>query len=150
MKIETTRFGSITVSKDEIIEFPQGLLGFPGERRYVILREDNGPFYWMQSVENPGLAFVITNPLLFVPDYKIRLHRSQLEDIELTELSNGEIWVLVSIRKDPLRVTLNLQGPILVNKVNKKAKQVVLDPEEYPLQFEVLRVESQKKEEAVG
>ncbi len=150
MKIHTTRFGEIRISKDEIIDFPQGILGFPSERRYVILREDNGPFYWMQSVENPALAFVITNPLVFVPDYKIRLHRSQLEDIGLTELSNGEIWVLVSIRKNPLRVTLNLQGPILVNRINKKAKQVVLDPEEYPLQFEVLRVETQREEEAVG
>ncbi len=144
MKVETKRFGIITISKEDIIEFPQGIPGFSDKRRFVLLKEGEGPFYWLQSLDDPNLAFVITNPLFFAPDYRIKLHRSQLEDIGLEDLTKGEVWVFVSIRKDPFRVTINLQAPILVNKENGLAKQVLLSPEEYPLQYEILRAEKEK------
>ncbi len=148
MKIYTKRFGEIIVRTQDIVTFPDGLVGFSSKRRFVVLKETDGPFFWMQSLEDPALAFVITNPLIFVPDYRIRIHRSQLQLIELEDLSKGELWVLVSIRHNPLRVSINLQGPVLVNKANRLAVQLVLDSQEYPLRYEILRAEKVKEEVA--
>ncbi len=141
MRIETSRFGYIDVDEKEVISFVEPILGFPNSRRYVLLKEgQSAPFFWLQSADKPDLAFVVTNPLLFVPDYRIKIYKKQLEGIKLDDLSKGEVWTLVSIRKQPLRVSINLQGPILVNKELSLAKQIVLDPESYPLQYDILRV----------
>ncbi len=144
MKVQTKRFGEISISNQDVIEFPQGIPGFSGKKRFVLLKEGDGPFYWLQSLDDPSLAFVVTNPLFFAPDYRIKLHRDQLKDIDLTDLANGEVWVFVSIRREPFRVTINLQAPILVNRVTGLAKQVLLPPEEYPLQYEILRAEKEE------
>ncbi len=144
MKVMTKRFGEITISSQDVIEFPQGIPGFAENKRFVLLKEGQGPFFWLQSLEDPSLAFVVTNPLFFAPDYRIKLHRSQLRDIELEDLTKGEVWVFVSIRRDPFRVTMNLQAPVLVNRENGLAKQVLLPPEEYPLQYEILRAEREE------
>ncbi len=144
MKVYTNRFGEVVISRDDIIEFPQGIPGFSDKRRFVLLKEGNGPFCWLQSLEDPSLAFVVTNPLIFAPEYKIKIYRDQLKDIGLNDLSKGEVWVFVSIRKNPFRVTINLQAPILINRETGVAKQVILSPEEYPLQYEILRREEEK------
>ena len=149
MRVQTTRFGVLNINKSDIIHFISPILGFPNDRKYVLLRENQGSvFYWMQSLDNPDLAFVVTNPLAFAPEYKIKIHKSSIEDLELDDLSKGEVWALVSIRNNPLKVTMNLQAPILVNKEKMLAKQLVLDPEQYRLQYEILRAESQEQVEA--
>ena len=74
MKVNTTRFGTLTLEEEKIIDMPSGMLGFPDKRRFVILnhREDS-PFFWYQSVDDPDLAFVITSPFLFHPEYDVDL-----------------------------------------------------------------------------
>ena len=77
MKITTTRFGTVQIRENSIIKMPFGMLGFPDKKKFVILQhKDNSPFFWYQSVDDPKLAFVITNPFIFKPDYQI-----DLEDI---------------------------------------------------------------------
>jgi flagellar assembly factor FliW len=76
MKFETTRFGTIEIEEKQIIEFPDGLYGFEKERRFTFLPFNpnvESPMEWMQSILSPHLAFVITDPYLYVPDYKLKL-----------------------------------------------------------------------------
>ena len=141
MEIDTTRFGRITLDEKNLIQMPHGMLGFPDARRFVIVQHrKNSPFLWYQSVDDPALAFVITNPYLFKPDYEV-----ELGDV-LEELSwNGdkdtlELYVVVNIpRGSPEKMTANLVGPILINNNNRQAVQLVLGNSSYSHQFPLIQ-----------
>ncbi len=135
MKIETTRFGTVTLGGEKIFDMPFGMLGFPDKKCFVILQnKENSPFFWYQSVDDPALAFVITSPFLFMPDYEV-----DIEDV-LNEMSwNGdsksdilELYVVVNIPKgSPEKMTANLIGPILINNKSHQAVQMVISNSPY-------------------
>ena len=112
---------------------PSGIIGFPDQRKYVLLEQKKGSlFMWLQSVDNGALAFVLIDPLLFKPDYKVEIGT---EDAEELGLKNGgdeaQIMAIVNILKrgedgKPTAMTANLLGPIVINPEKKLAKQVVL------------------------
>jgi flagellar assembly factor FliW len=142
MKIETTRFGTITVEEDKFIHMPHGMLGFPDKRRFVMFQHREGsPFYWYQSVDDSALAFVITNPFLFKPDYEVDIEGT-LEDMswEKQDSSSLELYVVVNIPKDsPKRTTANLIGPILINNKTRQAVQMVVSDSSYSHKFPLIR-----------
>jgi flagellar assembly factor FliW len=142
LKIDTTRFGPITIGEEKIITMPFGMLGFPEEKRYVILhhREDS-PFFWYQSVDDPALAFVITSPFLFKPDYSVRLEDTveQMSWIQDKEGDALELYVVVNIPKSsPDKMTANLIGPILINNRTRQAIQVVITDSPYSHKFSLV------------
>ena len=68
MKINTRKFGRIEIEKTKILSMPEGLPGFPGFERFVLLEDPKtAPFCWFQSVQEPNLALIVMNPLLFMP-----------------------------------------------------------------------------------
>jgi flagellar assembly factor FliW len=139
MKIQTRRFGEIEIDTETIISFPNGILGFPTERRYVLLDpKRDSALKWMQSVDNPELAFVVTDPLLFKPDYEVNVFQADLEDIEVEDATDVAQLVIVTVPRDPGKMTANMKGPLLVNLKNRKAKQIVLDDPNYDLKFRLL------------
>ncbi len=74
MKVNISRFRTVNIEGEKIINMPLGMLGFPGKKQYVIFQhKENSPFFWYQSVDDPGLAFVITSPYLVMQDYKLDL-----------------------------------------------------------------------------
>jgi flagellar assembly factor FliW len=136
LKIKTTRFGTISIKEEKIIKMPFGMLGFPDKKKFIILQhQENSPFFWYQSIDDPGLAFVITNPFLFIPDYKIDLEAT------LTEMSwngdgNNDLFIVVNIpRGMPHKMTGNFIGPILVNSKVYQAVQIVLSNSPYTHRF---------------
>ncbi|MBW2109269.1 MAG: flagellar assembly protein FliW [Deltaproteobacteria bacterium] len=136
MKVETTRFGTIQIADEKIIFMPQGVLGFPQAKRFCILQHKPGsPFFWLQAVDDPALAFVMTNPWLFKPDYEVDVKPAGLamgwHDDE-TEVP-VECYVIVTIPKGaPDKMTANLMGPVLINPKTREAVQIVLSNESYP------------------
>jgi flagellar assembly factor FliW len=139
MKIQTRRFGELEIDETTIISFPNGVLGFPSDKRYVLLDpKRESALKWLQAVENPELAFVVTDPLLFKPDYQVRVFQADLQDIEVENASEVAQLVIVTVPRDPGKMTANLKGPILVNLKNRKAKQIVLDDAEYDLKYRLL------------
>ena len=143
MNIETTRFGNIDTAEDKIIDMPYGMLGFPDKKRFVLLQhKEDSPFYWFQSADDPALAFVITNPFLFEPDYNL-----DVEDV-LKEMSwNGdtekndlELYVVVNIPKgSPDRMTANFIGPVLINNKARQAVQMVISDSPYTHKFPLIK-----------
>ncbi len=143
MKIKTTRFGTIDIEEEKIIKMPFGILGFPDKKKFIILQhQENSPFFWYQSVDDPGLAFVITDPFLFIPDYKIDL------EVTLKEMSwNGDgnsrylnLFIVVNIpRGMPHKMTGNFIGPILVNDKVYQAVQIVLSNSPYTHKFPLFK-----------
>lgn len=133
MTYTSSRFGALDIKDDSILTFPSGLLGFPDQHRYVILDHDtDAPFKWLQSLDEPALAFVIIDPDLFLTDYRIEVSREAMSEVlgeEGEEISTAVILTIPS--EDPGRITANLRGPLLMNPRTKLCKQLVLS-EEFP------------------
>ena len=131
MNVMTLRFGEIGIDESRIIEMPDGMLGFT-DRRFIILSPDNnGQFFWLQSLETPDLAFVVTDPASFFDGYEVNLTSDEFELIKLEPDSEVIILAVVTMASDVAEITLNLQGPIVVNPRKMVAKQIVLGEGKY-------------------
>jgi flagellar assembly factor FliW len=127
MKIVTDRFGAVDVDENRLITFARGLLGFPAFKRYTLIDHASHAFLWLQSIERPDLAFVVTEPRWFEPEYDPRLSAEVRAEISLEDA--GEILVIVNRVGQTL--TANLQGPLVINGWTMAAMQVVLQEKRY-------------------
>jgi flagellar assembly factor FliW len=130
MKVQTTRFGHIEVDPDRSIRFEHGLLGFPESREFVLLQTNQeGNFFWLQSVDRAELAFVVCDPVLFIPDYEVPAKTEDFQQIRLDSLRDAQIFVVVN--KVGRMLTGNLQGPLVINALNRLGKQMVLSEKKF-------------------
>lgn len=147
MEVRTTRFGVIDIAEDRVITFPKGLLGFPKQTRYCLLEPgDDACFFWLQSLDEPSLAFVVTDPALFVQDYSVPIRPEQMEDLGLGKLEDAQVFVIVNKVDDTL--TGNLQGPLVVNTLTREGEQLVLAEKRWTTRHELVRVGERVKASA--
>src|SRR4029077_14374569 len=143
MIVHTSRFGSVEVDEDRVITFARGILGFPKFKAFVLIEPDgsgaDATFYWLQSTEAPDLAFVVTDPLLFVPDYQVPLREETRQDIGLAELSEASVLVIVNKVGDTL--TANLQGPLVIHATTRAAAQVVISEKKYQTRPPIMQLQ---------
>ena len=140
MRVETSRFGTIDLLEDRVVTLPEGLIGFPDCKRYVLLEHKKGsPFLWLQSVEKGSLAFVLVDPSLFKPDYEIQIDAEDMRTLELKEAPDGiQTLVIVNITPgNPAEITANLLGPIVLNVKKKIAKQIILPEGQYSIRHPI-------------
>lgn len=127
MTIATTRFGALDIDESKIIRMPEGMLGF-AETRFILLTPPNlGPFCWFQAVDNPELAFVVVDTKSCAGEYSVRLTPEEAEKLQLGEGAETIILAVVTMAADPFAITVNLQGPIVLNPERLIAKQIVLE-----------------------
>ncbi|MEK9630234.1 MAG: flagellar assembly protein FliW [Nitrospinota bacterium] len=134
MKVDTTRFGSIDVPEKEIIKFPEGLYGFEKETEFTLLPFNpnvESPMEWMQSLKSSHLAFVITDPFLYLPDYKLKLSGEDKKRVQLTGDDPFLTRAIVTIPENYAEMTANLIAPLIINKDKCVAKQFVLTNMDY-------------------
>ena len=122
------------IQDEDILHFPDTLYGFEQEGRFVLLPLDpniESPMEWLQSLETPALAFIVTDPFIFVPQYNMVLSDSgkDLPKIESTE--SVAIRVIVTIPKVHTEMTANPVAPLVINQQNNLARQTVLTSAEY-------------------
>lgn len=143
MKFDTTRFGTVDVPENKIISMSRGLVGFPEKKRFCIIHhKENSPFFWFQSVDDPALAFVITNPWLFKPDYAVDLEiASRVMGWEQAGAAGFlECYVVVTIPQgSPEKMTANLIGPLVINTKTREAVQIVLSDECYSHKYPLVK-----------
>ncbi len=140
VNLSTNNFGNLSIEKENIITFEQGLLGFEELKQFAIIDvEECLPFEWLVSVEDPIVAFPILNPTLFFSDYKPSLSKDDLVLLDIKKEKDVEMFCIVTLGKKPEDVTLNLKGPILINMKNKRGKQVVLTEDYYSLNQQLIR-----------
>jgi flagellar assembly factor FliW len=142
VQINTTRFGSLDVDPDRVIHFERGLLGFGQARDFILVEPaEDSYFWWMQSVDLPDLAFVVTDPSLFVPTYRVPLREEQLEELGIDGLEQAQVFVIVNKRGATL--TGNLQGPLVVSVQSRSAEQLVLSDRRYTTRVPLVQVPEQ-------
>ncbi len=137
MEIETSRFGTIEIEEEKIITMVRGILGFPEYKKYVLIpHRENSPFHWLQSIEQPDLAFVVISPNRFFDDYVFDISDTVQEELKIESVDQVDVLVIVTISPDnPGEITANLLGPIIINAERKLGCQIVLDPNIYPVRF---------------
>ena len=134
MMVETTRFGSIAVGDNDIITFPEGMLGFSKINQYVLVERDNDSlFLWLQAVKKPSVAFPLLEPQIFETNYKVELADEDRKTLKLDDLTHAKVFAIITIPSDPSKMTANLKAPIVVNLKNRSAKQVILHEIDYPI-----------------
>ncbi len=160
MKVKTTRFGKIDVKEEQVITLAEGMLGFSECSRYTLMDDEIGePFMWMQSLDIPSLAFVVIDPAIILPSYHFSVKKDQIKNLDTDNVDDLQVYVIVTMAANILDVTVNLQGPLVVNKNKRVGLQVVLnDPNfstRHPLftdqpETEVVAIEAVRKENQVA
>ena len=139
MKFKSSRFGELDINESEISNFGKGLLGFEDYKRYALLKlDDKTPFRWLHSLDNENLAFIVIEPLQFMFEYNIEISSEDRNPLELADPADALIYVTVSIPEDAEKMTANLQGPLVINKKNKKAAQIISNDPEHDVRTSIL------------
>ncbi|MDX2017797.1 MAG: flagellar assembly protein FliW [Planctomycetota bacterium] len=139
MEVRTTRFGVIDIAEDRVITFPKGLLGFAEAKRYCLLEpSDEACFFWLQSLDDAALAFVVTDPALFVPEFKVPIRPEQMTDLGVEKLEDAQVFVIVN--KIDQQLTGNLQGPLVINTLTRMGEQMVLAEKRWTTRHPLIQV----------
>jgi len=132
MKYITTRWGEIDIKETEVLNFPKGILGFSQLTRYAILeRQEFAPFKWIQSLEDPNVAFVILDPVQFFPNFKLEINEKELEELNYTNSRDLVVYVIVNIPHDVSLSSADLLGPLVINQKKRLGKQAVMPESPY-------------------
>ena len=149
MEVKTTRFGVVDIADDRVIHFPKGLLGFTTQTRFCLLEPgDDACFFWLQSVDEPSLAFVITDPSLFIPEYSVPIRPEQMIELKLSKLEDAQVFVIVN--KVDHTLTGNLQGPLVVNTLTRTGEQMVLAEKRWTTRHPLVKVAGETKTRAIA
>ncbi len=133
------KFGEVSVGRDEMVSFPNGLPGFERCRRYgLVALEEETPFLRLLSMDNPSVGFVLINPLLIWADYNPQIGKEDLEGLEIASSEELAVYCIVTLSPVPQQVTANLKGPILINTRTQQARQMILVDERYHTKHSIL------------
>jgi flagellar assembly factor FliW len=125
LAIMSPAFGRVEIAEEQLLEF-DGLPGFADLRRFAVLQHDReSPFGWLLSVERPELAFLVTDPRLFFPDYCPELDAAHLLVLEANESDELDVLAIGRIQDGNLR--LNLAAPVVVNARSRRGLQAILE-----------------------
>lgn len=128
MIIQTKYFDEIEINKEEVFHFKQGLPGFPDEKELVLLPlGDDSPFLVLQSIHTPALGFITISPFTVKNDYEIKLPEHAIEFLQIMREKDVELINIVTLNEPFQSSTVNLLAPIVMNRQNRQAKQVVLN-----------------------
>jgi flagellar assembly factor FliW len=123
--VETSEMECVRVKSENLIHMPAGLLGFENLKRFVLLTEpEEAPFSWFQVIDDPSLAFLVLPPFDAVPEYQPELSDDDVAYLGLKSPEDALIYNIVTLRTG--QATINLKGPIVINRFTLRGKQVVL------------------------
>lgn len=146
MKFDTTRFGEIDVEPEDIIIFPDGPLGFPDCTRFTFVDEEKAaPFRMLQSLDNFALALLVVDPLLVRPDYQFDITLEKLKIVKAESTENLLLFGIVTMSTKMQEITINLQGPLVINPKSKLGHQFVLIATEYTTRDQLLKGPAARK-----
>ncbi|HUX92268.1 MAG TPA: flagellar assembly protein FliW [Ignavibacteriaceae bacterium] len=127
MKINTRQFGEIEFSPELMINFSTGIFGFENLKNYLLIKVDDDFFYWLNSVEEPEIAFPLVGVRVIDDKYPLE--------------NEHEAFGIVTMNPDILNISINLKAPVYINQTNKTGFQKILDSEKYPVNYNLFKEE---------
>ena len=150
MKINTKLFNEIEVDEDKLISFPQGIIGFPDLKDFLLVHdtESDGGIRWMQSIQEPAFAMPVIDPLIVMPEYNPRIEDDLLQPLGEMNEENTLVLVTITVPHDIENMTVNLKAPIVINGENRKANQIIVEDDEYQVKFPIYQLLKDNMERA--
>jgi flagellar assembly factor FliW len=121
MKIQNKQFGEIEYEPNSIINFEDGILGFEDLKKFILVAEKDGYFFWLTAVDEPEIVF---------PLFSINMLQEEYEND-----SEMEPFGIVKLDKDPQNMSINLKAPVFINHDDRTGYQRIIDNEEYPVDY---------------
>ena len=128
MQVDATRFGKIEIAEKELITFPWGVPGFEHLKSYVLLEYKNGPFQWLQSVEEPAVAFVVCAPDFLGLEYSAPNAKKKLINLERDE--DLVVLNIVSFDREKGSIRFHIKSPLLFNVTERIGYQWTMETDE--------------------
>ena len=125
MKITTQQFGEIEFETEHVVNFSSGIIGFEDLKSYVLIKTEDELFYWLNSVEKPEVCFPMVGIRVIDEAFPIE--------------KNYEAFGIVTLNKDPLKITINLKSPVYLNQDEKIGYQKVLSESNYSANFNLFK-----------
>ena len=150
MFIKTRIFGDVEISDDKIITFDDGIIGFPELKHFAIMHDEekgsDAGIKYFQSVEEPGFAMPVMDPLMVCENYNPQVNDELLAPLGELKDDNIIVLVTVTVPTDLTKMTVNLQGPIIINADEKKCAQIIVEGNDYPVRFPIYDILKSRKE----
>ena len=149
-KLNTRHFGEIEFDEKRIINFPQGLPGFPDDRNFLMMseNEDEDTFFWLQSVDNGDVAFTLMNVYGVLPDYDPQVDEEEMKELGEIVSAPLEIYNIAVIPENVKEMRVNLKAPVVINMEAGLGRQVVCTNEDYPIRYHIFEGLSKLRREA--
>ena len=132
-KVNTLRFGELEIEEQDVVRFADGIPAFEDEHEFVVLPYEEGtPYMFLQSMTTPELAFLMTDPFVFFPDYSFELDDENMEKLAINSMDDVLVCTLISVpRSGVADMTTNLLAPVVINRHTMQARQIVLEKTQY-------------------
>ncbi len=127
--------GAVEVPEDRLITFASPLLGFEQLKRFLIYQTQEGPTYWLQSLEQCDAAFCLLAPFQAGLDPELEISGADVADLGAKNATDLDVYTMIVLDKDPAQRRTNLRAPILVCRTTRLAKQIVLQDQRLPIKF---------------
>ncbi len=125
IKLKTSRFGELEVEEDKVVDFPDGLIGLPETKTFILIDHKDTPLKWLQAVDDPDIAFIVVSPEEISEGYNVDIDKKVKNYLQLD--NDDDLAILVTMRVEDDDVIANFQGPLLINASSRKGVQVVLE-----------------------
>lgn len=149
MKINTKVFGEVEISDDKIITFEKGIIGFPDMKRFTLLHDEekgtSAGIRFLQSIDEPGFAMPVMDPLVVKSDYDPEVDDELLKGMGSLTDENILVLVTVTVPSDLTKMSVNLQGPLVINVDERKACQLIVEGDAYPVKFPIYDILQARK-----
>ncbi len=139
MEVKTKTMGNVQVDNTHILDFPAGLFGFEEYHKYALIDSEYQPFMYLQSLDEPTLAFLLIDPFIIASDYELDIDDKALSEIGISSPEDVYVLSIVTIPASGGPVTANLQGPVVINRKNNKALQAVLSNTKWTTKHNILK-----------
>ncbi|MBO5622373.1 MAG: flagellar assembly protein FliW [Butyrivibrio sp.] len=155
MKLTTRIFGEVEIEDSKIINFPNGIIGFPDLTRFTLIHDEEeesgkNTIRWLQSVDEPGFAMPVIDPLVVCPDYSPSVDETKVADIGDIKDEDVLVLVTVTVPHDLTKMTVNLMGPFVINTESMKGVQTIVENSDYPVKFPIYDILQKNKEAKEG
>ncbi len=141
MRIQTKIFGEVEIDDEKIIRFENGIIGFPELTEFVLMHDsekaDGGAVRWLQSLQEPAFAMPVMDPLLVAPDYNPQVEDELLKPVGTLDPDQLLVLVTLTVPSDIQQMSVNLRAPIVIQTQSRKACQIIVDNDSYPVKYQI-------------
>ncbi len=137
--LKSIRFGEISYNPQDIVGFEEGIPGFEGLKRFLLIEsQDFAPMRFFQSVDDPNISFPLLPPQTVSSGYQLEIPSKQRRQLGLHSPEEAAVLCVVTIDEDPNCSTINLFAPVVINPAQRKACQIMQFGSQYPVDAPLL------------